>query len=167
MAVKTFEELFIDEMKDMYDAEKRIVKALPKMIKAVGSPELSTALSDHLAQTDEHVSRLEQAFDQLGMSPERKSCEAMKGLLAESEELADESDDKMVNDAAIIAAAQKVEHYEIATYGTLREWARQLGHPEIAALLQETLDEEGTADKTLSRIAGSLNVEAATHARGH
>ena len=165
MAGKTFEDLFIDELRDVYDAEKRIEKALPKMAKAASSPTLSAALEEHLDQTHDHVARLEHSFDYLGKSPDRKSCEAMKGLLAESEQLAAESEDRMVNDAAIIAAAQKVEHYEIATYGTLREWARQLGHAQIAGLLQETLDEEAATDKRLSRLAGALNQEAA--ARGH
>ena len=166
MSARTFEDLFVDELKDMYDAEKRIVKALPKLIKSAGSKELISMLEEHLGQTEAHVARLDGAFRQLGLSPERKSCEAMKGLLAEGEDLSTESHDKMINDAAIIAAAQKVEHYEIATYGTLREWARQLGHSEIANLLQQSLDEEASADRRLTQLSTSLNVEAAASSRG-
>ena len=165
MAAKTFEDLFIDEMKDMYDAEKRIVKALPKLIKSSGSKELASVLEEHLGQTQAHVARLDGAFHQLGRSPERKPCVAMKGLLAEGDDLSTESHDPMINDAAIIAAAQKVEHYEIATYGTLREWARQLGHSEVANLLQQSLDDETAVDRRLSRLATTLNMEAVASSR--
>jgi ferritin-like metal-binding protein YciE len=158
MAARSFEELFLDELKDVYDAEQRIVKALPKMIRAASASALKTALDEHLKQTEWQVKRIEQAFEHLGKSAKGKTCEAMKGLLAEGDELTHESDDRMVNDAAIIAAAQKVEHYEIATYGTLREWARQLGHSPIATLMQETLDEESGADKRLTTIAQTLTM---------
>jgi len=165
MADRTFEELFIDELLDIHDAENRIVKALPKMIKGASSKELSTALQDHLGQTEEHVLRLDKALAQLDERPGRKTCEAMRGLLAEAEELLKESNDPAVKDAAIIAAAQKVEHYEMATYGTLREWARQLGYDEIASRLQKTLDEEEMADKKLTLIAETRNYVAATESR--
>lgn len=161
MAVKTFEDLFIDELKDVYDAEKRIVRALPKLVKNANSEELSDALEAHLGQTEKHVERLDRIFKELGKSPGRKSCPAMMGLLAEADELLEESDDPTVRDAAIIAAAQKVEHYEMATYGTLREWAKLLGHSNVAKTLQETLDEEGKADKTLTKLSQGLNVFAA------
>ena len=159
MADKTFEELFIDELKDIHDAESRIVKALPKMIRGASSKELSTALKDHLGQTEEHVARLDRALEQLDETSGKKACEAMKGLLEEAEELLQESNDPAVKDAAIIAAAQKVEHYEMATYGTLREWARQLGYDDIASTLQKTLDEEEMADKKLTLISESRNYQ--------
>ncbi len=165
MADKTFEELFIDELKDIHDAEHRMVKALPKLIKNASSKELSTALKEHLGQTEEHVLRLDKAFEQLDEKPGSKVCEAMKGLLEEAEDLLQESNDPAVKDAAIIAAAQKVEHYEMATYGTLREWARQLGFDEVASTLQKTLDEEEMADKKLTLIAESRNYAAATESR--
>jgi len=165
MTDKTFEELFVDELRDIRDAEHRMVKALPKLIKGASSKELSVALKEHLGQTEEHVLRLDQSFEQLDEKPGQKVCEAMKGLLEEAEELLDESNDPAVKDAAIIAAAQKVEHYEMATYGTLREWARQLGFDEIASRLQKTLDEEEMADKRLTVIAESRNYVAATESR--
>jgi len=161
MGVNTFQELFVDEMKDIYDAEQRIVRALPKMIDKAGSDALRTALQNHLRETEQHVVRLERGFEQLGENPRRKACKAMEGLLAEGEELLKESDDDNLRDAAIIAAAQKVEHYEMATYGTLREWARQLGYDDLARTLQETLDEEGQADKKLTELSGTLNLQAA------
>jgi ferritin-like metal-binding protein YciE len=161
MGVNTFQELFLDEMKDVYDAEHRIVRALPKMIEKAGSDALRTALENHLRETEQHVQRLERGFEQLGESPKRRACKAMEGLLNEGDELMKGSDDENLRDAAIIAAAQKVEHYEMATYGTLREWARQLGYEDLARTLQETLDEEGKADKKLTELSGTLNLQAA------
>jgi len=166
MATRTFENLFYDQLKDMYDAEKRITKALPKMVRSAHSEDLSSALQEHLEQTEGQIERLDQIFDQLGQSPGRKTCQAIVGLLAEGESLMEEAGDALLGDAAIIAAAQKVEHYEIASYGTLREWARLLGRDDVAETLQETLDEEGEADKTLSRLAGSLNPQAAESSNG-
>jgi ferritin-like metal-binding protein YciE len=165
MADKTFEELFIGELKDIHDAENRIVKALPKMIRSAGSKELSTALEDHLGQTQEHIARLDRALERLDETSGKKACEAMKGLLEEAEGLLQELNDPAVKDAAIIAAAQKVEHYEMATYGTLREWARQLGYDDIASTFQKTLDEEEMADKKLTLIAESRNYQAAAESR--
>jgi len=161
MSANTFQELFLDEMKDVYDAEQRIVRAMPKMIDKAGSDALRTALQNHLRETEQHVVRLERGFEQLGESPRRKSCKAMEGILAEADELLKESSDDNLRDAAIIAAGQKVEHYEMATYGTLREWARQLGYDDLARTLQETLDEEGKADKKLTELSGTLNLQAA------
>jgi ferritin-like metal-binding protein YciE len=161
MAIKNLEELFVDELKDVYDAERRITKALPKMIKAATSEELSNALQEHLQQTEEHVARLDRIFEDLGKTAGRKTCQAMVGLLEEGEALMEEEAPESVMDAALIAAAQKVEHYEMATYGCLRDWARLLGNNEAAEILQETLDEEGDTDKKLTEIAQSLNVEAA------
>ncbi len=166
MATRTFENLFHDQLKDMYDAEKRITKALPKMVRNAHSEELSSALQEHLEQTEGQIERLDRIFEQLGQSPARKTCQAIVGLLAEGESMMEETGDELLGDAAIIAAAQKVEHYEIASYGTLREWARLLGRDDVAETLQETLDEEGDADKNLTRLAGSLNPQAAEHVDG-
>jgi len=160
MALKTLQDLFADELKDIYDAEHRITKALPKLIKGATSPELTQALQSHLRETEQHVSRLEEVFGECGETPTRKTCQAMVGLIKEGEELLDEKGPESVRDAAIIAAAQKVEHYEMATYGCLRTWAQLLGFDEAARLLQQTLDEEGQEDKKLTECSRSLNVEA-------
>jgi ferritin-like metal-binding protein YciE len=161
MPVRNFEDLFIDELKDIYDAERRITKALPKMIRNASSPELSSALEEHLQVTEEQIGRLDRIFEEMGKSPGRKTCDGMVGLLEEGQKIMEEAGPEHLTDAGIIAAAQKVEHYEIATYGTLRDWAKLLGRDEVARMLQETLDEEGEADKKLTKIAQSLNVEAA------
>ena len=158
----TFRELFLDELKDIYDAEHRITKALPKMAQAASSEELISAFEDHLLQTKEHVQRLEEVFESMDESPARKTCKATVGLLEEGQEIIDDDDfSPEVKDAALIAAAQKVEHYEMATYGCLRTWAELLDEDDCVHLLQTTLDEEGAADKKLTEIAMSLNVEAA------
>jgi len=167
MSSKTFEELFLDELKDVYDAEKRIVEAMPKFIKGAHSRELSEALKRDLEQEREHIARLDRVFEQIGHSPHRHTCKAMVGLLAEGEELLEESSDESVRDAAIIAAAQKVEHYEMATYGTLREWAGSLGHRDVLGELQKTLDEERESDKELTLIASTLNREAVRSGADH
>ncbi len=161
MASKTFEDLFLDELKDIYDAEKRVLRALPKLAKSADAQDLSSALQEHLDVTHEQVARLDRVFSDLGTSPGRRVCEAMKGLIEEGEEFLDISEDAATNDAAIIASAQKVEHYEIAAYGTLRDWARQLGHQDVASMLQQTLDEEKQADQKLTQIASHLNLQAA------
>jgi len=160
MALKTLQDLFTDELKDVYDAEHRISKALPKLIKGATSPQLTQALQKHLQETEGHVERLEQIFEECGGTATRKTCQAMVGLLKEGDELLDEKGPESVRDAAIIAACQKVEHYEMATYGCLRTWAQLLGFEEATRLLQQTLDEEGAADKKLTQCAQSLNVEA-------
>ena len=157
---ETLRELFIEELKDIYDAEQRITKALPKMAQAADSEELSAALEEHLRETEEQVTRLEQILESLDETPGRKTCKAMMGLLEEGKELMGEDFPPEVMDAGIIAAAQKVEHYEMATYGCLRTWAKLLGEDEAYRLLQQTLDEEGNADKKLTKISESLNVEA-------
>jgi len=145
-------EPFLDGLKDVYDAEKQLVKALPKMIKAATSEALKKGISDHLVETEGHVTRLEEVFESLGETPKAKTCEAMKGLTAEGEEATKQKNPKS-RDAAIIAAAQKVEHYEIATYGTLRAWAEAMGHEEAADLLEETLEEEKAADEKLTEVS--------------
>ena len=160
MSIDNLQELFLSQLKDVYDAEQRITKALPKMAREASSEELSSAFEEHLAQTQEHVARLERVFRMIGESPSKKTCKAMVGLLEEGEEIMKEDAPESVLDAGIIAAGQKVEHYEIATYGCLRDWAQLLGLNEAVDVLQETLDEEDETDKRLTEIAQSLNVEA-------
>lgn len=159
MAVHTLRELFTDQLHDVYDAEHRLTRALPKMAKAATSDDLRKAFEDHLRQTEVHVTRLEQVLESMDEPAKRKSCKAIVGLLEEGEELMNEEDDN-VRDAALIAAAQKVEHYEMATYGCLRTWADLLGEDKASRILQTTLNEEGAADHKLSEIAETLNVEA-------
>lgn len=155
--------LLIDQLQDIYDAERRLTKALPKMAEAAGDTQLKQAFENHLTETKQQVKRLEQVFEIIGKDAETKTCEAMKGLIAEGEEMIDAKGDPHVRDAALIAAAQRVEHYEIAAYGTVRNLARRLGYDQAAQILQETLDEEGAADKKLSQIAeSSVNAQAAT-----
>lgn len=154
--------LFEEELKDIYWAEKALTKAIPKMIKNATSEELIEALEDHLEETQGHVQRVEQVFELLGKSPQAKKCEAMEGLIKEAEEIMEESDPGVMCDAGIILAAQKVEHYEIATYGTLCTFAKTLGLDEIKDILGDTLEEEKTADETLTGVAESaINVKAA------
>jgi len=153
---ETIRDLLIEEMQDLYDAEKQLVKALPKMVKAASSEELSEAFAGHLEQTKGHVQRLEQAFQMLDQKPKGKVCAGMKGLISEAQERIQGNDDGALADSAMICAAQKVEHYEIAGYGTLKAWAEELGLSDIAALLDETLREEKEADEKLSTIAGRV-----------
>jgi len=153
--------LFEAELKDIYWAEKALTKAIPKMIKNTTSEELTKALTGHLEVTIAQVSRLEEVFAAVGSKPIAKKCEAMAGLIKEAEEIMQETEKGVVRDAGIILAGQKVEHYEIATYGTLVAFAKTLGEDEAAALLKETLNEEKEADEVLSGIAETINVEAA------
>jgi ferritin-like metal-binding protein YciE len=154
--------LFEEELKDIYWAEKAIVKALPKMIKKATSDDLVEALENHLEQTEGHVRRCEQVFDILGKTAQAKKCEAMDGLIREAEEIMNESDEGVMRDAGIISAGQKIEHYEIATYGTLRTFAKTLGLNDAADLLEQTLKEEKAADEKLTDVAESaINVDAA------
>lgn len=158
----SFEELFVSQIEDLYDAEKRIIKALPKMIGAAGAPSLKQALQQHLNETQQQVVRLENVFRALNRTPERETCDAMKGLLSEGEEMISADAAPDVKDAALIAAAQRVEHYEISGYGTARTFAQRLGYSEAASLLQQTMQEEIAADKKLTEIAeSSVNVRAA------
>ena len=159
MANHTLRELFDDQLKDVYDAEQRLTKALPKLARAASSGVLRSAFEDHLRQTEEHVNRIERVLESMDESPKRKTCKAIVGLLEEGEELMSH-DVEGVRDAALIAAAQKVEHYEMATYGCLRTWADLLGEDEASQLLQSTLDEEGATDHRLTEIAQSLNIAA-------
>jgi len=160
MKLESLHDLFVDELKDLYSAENQLLKALPKMAKAASSSELQAAFEDHLEVTQGQVRRLEKVFKKLGVSPKGKKCKAMEGLIEEGKELLEEDAEPAVLDAALIAAAQKVEHYEIAGYGTVRTFARLLGHEDAAELLQQTLDEEGDADKKLTELSESINVDA-------
>ncbi|HZR25999.1 MAG TPA: ferritin-like domain-containing protein [Vicinamibacterales bacterium] len=154
-------ELLQDELKDMYDAEKQLTKALPKLAKKASSEELQMAFEEHLRQTEEHIERLEQVFEHLGMPARGKSCKGMKNLIAEGDEMIREAEDDATRDALMIAAAQKVEHYEIAGYGTMRTWANVLGKDDVASLLEETLEEEKQTDEKLTQIAESFVNQAA------
>jgi ferritin-like metal-binding protein YciE len=151
----SMETLLIDQMEDLYDAEQRLVKALPKMANAAHDPNLKSVIQGHLRETEGQVSRLERAFSLLGRSAKAKTCEAMKGLVSEGEEYINASGDPNVKDAALIATAQRVEHYEIAGYGCARAFAQRLGRTEVARLLEETLQEEKGADQKLNRLAES------------
>jgi ferritin-like metal-binding protein YciE len=153
--LNSLSDLLVLQLQDLYDAEQRLTKALPKMADAAANRELKSAFTKHLRETEQHVKRLEKVFSILGITAQRETCEAMKGLIAEGDEAISAGGDPNVRDAALIAAAQRVEHYEIAGYGTVRTLADQLGHKEIARLLQETLEEEGAADKKLTEIAES------------
>ena len=162
MQMETLRDLYVEQLKDLYSAEKQLVKALPKMVKGASNAELKKAFSDHLTKTETHVERLERVFDLLGESPRGKKCRGMEGLIEEASELMAEDADEDVLDAGLIAKAQHVEHYEIAGYGTVRTYAERLGEDEQARLLQQTLDEEAEADQLLTQIAeSSVNVEAA------
>lgn len=155
MALNTLQDLLVEELKDTYSSETQIAKALPKMAQAATSPQLKAAFEKHLVETQNQVKRLETIFQQLGESPEGNDCEATEGLVKEGEELMGEQADPQVLDAGLIAAAQKVEHYEIASYGTLTTWAKELGHTQIADLLHQTLSEEKTTDEALTALAES------------
>jgi ferritin-like metal-binding protein YciE len=151
----------VDELKDLYSAEKQLVKALPKMAKNASNPELKEAFTNHLQETEGHVERLEQIFEMLGERAGGKKCKGMEGLIEEAKELLEEDATEEVLDAGLISKAQHVEHYEIAGYGTVRTYARQLGLDDQAELLQETLDEEGKTDELLTQLAeSSVNLEA-------
>ena len=153
--LSTLQELMVEELRDTYSAETQIAKALPKMAARATSPQLKAAFEKHLAETQNQVARLEKVFGHLGESPEGNFCEATEGLVKEADELLGEDVDPQVLDAGLIASAQKVEHYEIASYGTLCTWAQQLGQHEILALLKESLNEEEMTDKNLSMLAES------------
>lgn len=154
--LKTLHDLYVSEMKDLYSAENQILKALPKMAQAASSPMLQQAFQEHLEQTRMQVQRLDQIFERLGQKPTGKKCKGMEGLIEEGKEMMDENMEPDVLDAALIVAAQKVEHYEMAGYGSARTYAHMLGEHEAAQLLQQTLDEEGETDKKLTQLAESV-----------
>lgn len=162
MSLKSLEDLFIHELKDLYSAEKQLIRALPKMAKAASSEKLRDGFEEHLAQTEEHVARLEQIFEKLlGKTPRAPKCAAMEGLIEEGKKMIEEDAEASVKDAGLIACAQRVEHYEIAGYGVSRTFANLLGHEDAAELLQSTLDEEKETDARLTELAESeINVEA-------
>src|SRR5438270_12994517 len=161
MKLDTLQKLYVDELRDLYNAENQLLKALPKMAKAASSEELKNAFEKHLGQTEMHVERLEQVFEELDQTPKGKTCRAMKGLIQEGSEILKEEGDPSILDAGIIVAAQKVEHYEIAGYGSVRTFAELLGQHKAAKLLQTTLDEESEANELLNGLAESIvNPEA-------
>jgi ferritin-like metal-binding protein YciE len=162
MSLDNLQNLFENELKDIYNAEKQLVAALPKIAEAASSPELSKAITLHLEETKGHVQRLEQIMGSLDMPARGKKCKGMEGLLAEGKEILEEDGEDAVKDAGIISAAQRVEHYEMAAYGCLRSYAEILGHSEAARLLNETLQEEVAADEKLNELAeGGINMAAA------
>ena len=162
MQLNSLQDLFVEQLQDLYDAEKRIVEALPQMAGAAHNASLKSAFEQHLRETQNHVKRLEQVFQLMGQPAKSKTCDAMKGLVSEGSEVVSAKGDPDVKDAALIAAAQRVEHYEIAAYGTARTFAQRLGKQEAVRLLQQTLDEEGATDKKLTALAeqGGINVKA-------
>ena len=161
MKLDTLQKLYTDELRDLYNAENQLLKALPKMAKAASSEELKEAFEKHLEQTKGHVERLEQVFEELGEKPKGKTCRAMKGLIEDGSEILEEDGEESVLDAGIIVAAQKVEHYEIAGYGSVRTFAHLLGKDKSAELLQTTLDEESETNEILNKLAESVvNPEA-------
>jgi len=166
MKIETFEDFYQKLLADAFDAENQLIKALPKMAKAASSDELRSAIEEHLEQTREHASRIEKIFESSDQSPKRTKCKAMEGLIEEGEEVIKEFEEGELKDAALICAAQKVEHYEIATYGSLRTFASMLGETEAQSLLEETLNEEKEADQKLNEIAESINPEALEEEEG-
>lgn len=161
MAMDSLEDLFVNELKDLYSAEKQLVKALPRMAKAASSPKLRKGFEEHLKQTEGHVERLEKIFESMEVKPRGPKCEAMEGLIEEGKTMMKEDAPPAVMDAALIAAAQRVEHYEIAGYGTVRTFARLLGHKDAERLLQKTLEEESETNEKLSKLAETEINEAA------
>lgn len=160
MKLENLQQLYLKELRDLYDAEKQITEALPKLINAATNPELKSGLQEHLEVTKTQISRLEQIFQSLNEKPTGETCKGMKGVIKEGDEIVSAGGDPSTVDAGIISAAQRVEHYEMAGYGTVRTYAKLLGRQEHASLLQQTLDEEAQADETLTQIASTVNVEA-------
>lgn len=159
--VDSMEKLFVQELKDLYSAENQITKVLPKMAKAAASNELKTAFEHHLKETEGQIQRLDKVFEILGTSPKGKTCQGMKGVLEEGNEMLTETEEGDVRDAALISAGQRVEHYEMAGYGTVRSYAERLGKSQIVQLLEQTLEEEKAADKKLTEISKKVNPSAA------
>lgn len=156
MAIQTVDDLMIEELRDLYHAEKQLTKAFPKLAKAALNPELKAAFEGHLNETKGQVQRLESVFELLGKTPHAKTCEAMEGLIKEGSKAIEEDMAEELRDCALIAAAQKVEHYEISGYGTVRSWAERLGHDKVVSLLEQTESEEKMADKKLTTICQTL-----------
>lgn len=160
MEINSLEELYVEQLRDLYDAEHQIIKALPKMIDKAESEELKDALNEHLEVTKEQAKRIERVFRNMGEEAKAEKCKGMQGVLEEGDDLIGDIEDPEVRDAAIIAAAQRVEHYEMAGYGTARTYADQLGEDEAADLLQQTLDEEKEADRKLTKLSSEINQES-------
>ena len=160
MTVDTIEKLLVEELNDLRSAETQITKTLPKLIEAATSPDLKMAFEHHLKETEGQIGRLEQAFEVLGVKANSKTCDGMKGILAEGADMLHTTKTGDVRDAALISAAQRVEHYEIAAYGSVRAYAKQLNRADIARLMQETLDEEKAADKKLTELSTMINTSA-------
>lgn len=157
MTVDSIEKLLIEELKDLHSAETQITKTLPKLIKAASSPDLKKAFENHLKETEGQIERLDQIFEILGKKATNKTCAGMKGILTEGSEILQETETGDVRDAALISAAQRVEHYEMAAYGTVRSYAEQMDQAEVAGLLQDTLEEEKAADEKLTQISKKIN----------
>jgi len=160
VALESLNDLFVEQLRDLYDAENQLIKALPKMVEGAHSDELRQGFEEHLEQTKEHAQRIETIFEQLGQKAKAKKCKGMEGLIKEGSEALEEDMSEDVKDAAIIAAAQRVEHYEIAAYGTVRTFANLLGETEAATLLEQTLEEEKETDEKLTQLAEGINVAA-------
>lgn len=160
MKVENLRELLVDELRDLYSAETQLTKALPKVAKAASDGQLKKAIEHHLKETEGHVERLEKIFEKLGASPKGKTCEGMKGLIAEADERIKDGGEQSTLEAGLIADAQRVEHYEISAYGSARTFANLLGEKQIVHLLEQTLHEEKNADATLNQIAETINIEA-------
>jgi ferritin-like metal-binding protein YciE len=165
MKLNSLHDLYVLELKDLYHGEQQIIKALPKMAENASSPDLKNAFEEHLNQTRQHVERLEQIFEKLGESPKGQKCKGLEGIIDEGEDMMDKDAPPAVCDAALISAAQRVEHYEIAGYGSVRTYARRLGFEDHAQLLQQTLDEESQTDRKLTTLAESYINEEARSAR--
>jgi ferritin-like metal-binding protein YciE len=165
--INTLEDVYIDQLRDLYNAETQLIKALPQMAKAAHTKELKRGFEHHLEQTKVHANRLEKIFEEMDKKPSGKTCKAMQGLIEEGAETIGERASPEAKDAALIAAAQRVEHYEMAEYGSVRTYAKILGHSQAAGILQTTLNEESETDKTLTKLAESINLEAAHCGDGH
>jgi ferritin-like metal-binding protein YciE len=164
MSINSLEKMFIEELKDLYSAENQITKALPKMANAATSQDLKKAFEKHLRETEGHIERLEKICQMMDINPKGKTCDGMKGVIEEGSSMMKEAEEGDVRDAALIAAAQRVEHYEMAAYGTARTYAEQLGQPKCAKLLEETLEEEKATDQKLTSIAQKVNPRAQQNA---
>ena len=167
MKTTSLYELFVKELQDLYDAENQLIKALPKMAKAASSDELREGFEKHLEQTRQHARRLEQIFESLAEDAKGEKCKGMEGVIKEGSKVINEDMEEPVKDAALISAAQRVEHYEIAAYGTVRTWANQMQHEKALSLLEQTLSEEKETDQKLTQLAENLNVEAEEGKREH
>jgi ferritin-like metal-binding protein YciE len=164
MELQSLQDLYVEQLRDLYNAENQLINALPKMAKAASNPALRTAFESHLEQTRGHAERIEQIFDRLGMKPKGEKCKAMEGLIAEGKEMIDMDGEDEIRDAGLVACAQRVEHYEIAGYGCVRSYAKLLNDTDGEQLLQQTLNEEADTDKKLTKLADQiLNRQAASH----